>query len=201
MAIKRTASTASKTNQNDLLPEGEYEGRLVYVADLGMQKRAKDFGEGIRKPIQQLSLGIEILGKTHTYEGETNPMLMWTAGFNILRTLTEMGNELKRFKIFSPMAKEGEVADWDAVIGKPCSVLVTHRNGYANIKELQPIPEKYQKDVPQGEFKDGCTGDVDDEENPAQKAMYGLPRWCVDNNRETEDEVDSGPQDYAPDFT
>ena len=193
MAIKRTGATAS-TDQNDLLPEGDYEGRLVYVADLGMQKREKDFGEGVRPPIQQLSLGIEILGKTHTFEGETNPMLMWTNGFNILRTLTEMGNELKRFKVFSPSAKEGQVADWDKVIGKPCSVQIAHRGGYANIKDILPIPEKYQKDVPKGEFKDGCTGDVEDEENPAQKAMYGLPRWCVDNNR-----VKEG--DSTPDFS
>jgi hypothetical protein len=190
MAIKRTGAASS--GQNDLLPEGEYEGRLVYVADLGMQKREKDFGEGVRPPIQQLALGIEILGQTHTFEDKTNPMLMWTNGFNILRTLTEMGNELKRFKVFSPSAKEGQVADWDSVIGKSCSVQIAHRNGYANIKEILPIPEKYQKDVPEGLFTDGCTGDVGDEENPAQKAMYGLPRWCVDNNRVTQD-VDSSP--------
>ena len=195
MAIKRTGATVS-TDQNDILPEGEYEGRLVYVADLGMQKREKDFGEGIRPPIQQLALGIEILGQTRTYEGETTPMLMWTNGFNILRTLTEMGNELKRFKVFSSSAKEGQVADWDSVIGKPCSVQVVHRGGYANIKEILAIPEKYQKDVAEGGITDGCTGDVGDENNPAQKAMYGLPRWCVDNNRASEDDFNT-----APDFS
>ena len=83
------------------------------------------------------TVGIEILGQTRTYEGETTPMLMWTNGFNILRTLTEMGNELKRFKVFSSSAKEGQVADWDSVIGKPCSVQVVHRGGDANIKRMR----------------------------------------------------------------
>jgi hypothetical protein len=177
MAINRTGK------QKDLLPEGDYEGRLVYVADLGIQKREKDWGEGVRPPIQQLSLGIEVLGQTYTFEGDTKPMLMWSPPFNILRTLTEMGNELKRFKVFSSSAKEGQVADWDSVLGKPCSIQVSHKNGYANITDILPIPEKYQKDVPKGKIKGGCTGDVDDEDNPAQKAMYGIPRHAVDNNR------------------
>ena len=43
---------------------------------------------------------------------------------------------------------------------------------------------------------DMCTGDVDDETNAAQKAMYGLTRWLVDNNRVVE--AEEGPKVASP---
>ena len=40
MALKRTSgSNKEKSSSYVNLPEGEYEGRLIYVADLGLQQR------------------------------------------------------------------------------------------------------------------------------------------------------------------
>jgi hypothetical protein len=180
MAIKRQAPAQENSN-NELLPEGEYEGRLAYVADLGLLKR--EFKGEAKPPAQQIAVGIEILGKTRTFEGVESPLIMWDNGFNIFSTMTEKGTELKRYAVFKPSAKEGEVADWDAVLGMPCNVTVVHNatGEYANIDNLQPIPTKYQKDVEPMATSDACTGDIGDENNPAQKALYGLPRWKIEN--------------------
>ena len=177
MAIKRQAP--AQENNNELLPVGEYEGRLAYVADLGLLKR--EYNGEVKPPAQQLALGIEILGKTRTFEGVESPLIMWNNGFNIFSTLTGLGSELREYKVFVPNAKEGDVADWDKALGLPCNVNVIHSGEYANIDSLQPIPAKYQKDVELMATSDSCTGDIDDEDNPAQKALYGLPRWKIEN--------------------
>ena len=181
MAIKRQAPAQESNSNNDLLPAGEYEGRLAYVADLGLLKR--EFGGEVKAPAQQIALGIEILGKTRTFEDVESPLILWNNGFNIFSTLNNLGTELKLYKVFAPNAKEGEVADWDAVLGMPCNVTVIHNatGEYANIDNLQPIPTKYQKDVEPMATSDACTGDIGDENNPAQKALYGLPRWKIEN--------------------
>lgn len=181
MAIKRTAVQATSSAPSDVLEAGEYEARLVHVADLGIQAGNPKFDQ---KDNQQLALCIEIVGHTREYEGETLPLVIWTRSFNIFQTLTEMGNELKMYKVFNSSAKEGQVADWDAALGEPCSVnTVINSRGYAEIESLNVIPKKYHKDVPDALTDDMSVGDVDDEDNPAQKAMFGLPRWLVDNNR------------------
>jgi hypothetical protein len=181
MAIKRTAQKAASVAPTDVLPADEYEARLVYVADLGIQQGNPKFDQ---KDNQQLALCLEVIGHTREFEGETVPEFLWSRGFNIFQKLNELGNEYKNFKIFEPTCEEGDVADWDSVLGMPCSVTtVINSRGYAEIGTINPIPKKYQKDVGASIVTDMATGDVDDEDNPAQKAMYGLPRWLVDNNR------------------
>ena len=120
---------------------------------------------------------------------------MWNNGFNIFSTFTELGSELPSYKVFAPNAKEGQVADWDEVLGKPCNVIVVHNDEYANIGSLQPIPTMYQKDVAPMATTDSCTGDIGDENNPAQKAMYGLPRWKIENLTYSAEEASDG--DYT----
>jgi len=176
MAIKRQESTKSN---NDILPEGEYEGRLVYVADLGMLKR--EYKGEQNTPAQQIAIGIEILGHTRTFEDVESPLIMWDNGFNIFSTLNDLGTELKRYSTFKPTAKEGDVADWDEVLGTPCNVTVIHNGEYANMDSIQPIPLKYQGDVAPMMTKEPCTGDIGDPKNPAQAALYGLPRWKIEN--------------------
>lgn len=180
MAIKRQAP-AQESNNNELLPEGEYEGRLAYVADLGLLKR--EFAGEVKPPAQQIALGIEILGKTRTFEEVESPLILWNNGFNIFSTLNNLGTELKLYKVFNTKAKEGEVADWDSVLGTPCNVNVIHNASgeYANIDSLQPIPTKHHATVEPMATSDSCTGDIGDENNPAQKALYGLPRWKIEN--------------------
>tara|TARA_R110002096_G_scaffold39407_3_gene107905 strand:+ start:543 stop:1166 length:624 start_codon:yes stop_codon:yes gene_type:complete len=181
MAIKRTAVKQASTAPTDVLPADDYEARLVYVADLGIQKGNPKYDQ---KDNQQLALCLEVIGHTREFEGETVPEFLWGRGFNIFQKLNELGNEYKNFKIFDPSCQEGDVADWDNVLGVPCSVTtVINDRGYAEVSALNPLPKKYHGGVGESLVTDMSTGDVDDEDNPAQKAMYGLPRWLVDNNR------------------
>jgi len=187
MAIKRRGEQQT-TERSDIeyvnLEAGEHEGRLRYVADLGMQKR--DYNkEEERPPAQQLALGIEIIGQTVEIDGKEKPRLLWTETFNVFHQLTERGKELKYFKVFDQAAVEGVVADWDSVLNEPCNVVVVHNKGkganadrtYDNIDSLTPIPTKYKGGVEAGLITDGCTGDADDMDNPAQASMFGLPLW------------------------
>jgi len=190
MALNRKSSVSTTTASSDVeytnLKEGEYEGRLVYVADLGLQER-EYMGES-KPPAQQISLGIEILGNTVVVDGKEQPRLLWTKPFNIFYEMNEKGNEYKYYKTFDSTAKEGQVADWDSVLGKPCNVLVVNVAGkgdnanrlYDNIDSISPIPTKYQDSVDASTVTDMAVGDADDDNNPAQRAMFGLPRYIFD---------------------
>lgn len=181
----------TKTNNDNVeytnLEAGEHEGRLVYVADLGLQKRDDYMGES-RSNAQQLSLGIEIIGQTVSIDNKDVPRILWTKPFNVFYTLTEKGNEMKYFSVFDASAQVGSVADWDAVLGKPCNVVVTHRKGkgeksnrvYDEISNLIPIPAKYQEGVGAALTTDMAVGDADDENNAATKAMFGLAKFVFD---------------------
>ena len=185
MALNRTSAQAATTNSTveyTNLTEGEHEGRLVYVADLGMQERSF---MGEEKPAcQQISLGIEVMGKAVDIDGTMRPRLLWTKPFNIFQTMDERGNEYKYFKTFQPTAQDGQVADWDAVLGTPCNILVKHSvsgdRTYDNIDSIVAIPTKYHEAVAASEFTDACVGDCDDENNAAQKAMFGLARYVFE---------------------
>jgi hypothetical protein len=192
MPLKRRSTMPdTKTNNDNVeytnLEAGEHEGRLVYVADLGLQKRDDYMGES-RSNAQQLSLGIEIIGQTVSIDNKDVPRILWTKPFNVFYTLTEKGNEMKYFSVFDASAQVGSVADWDAVLGKPCNVVVTHRKGkgeksnrvYDEISNLIPIPAKYQEGVGAALTTDMAVGDADDENNAATKAMFGLAKFVFD---------------------
>jgi hypothetical protein len=198
MAIKMRGEVTESNKDFEPIPnleEGEYEGRLRYVADLGLHTNE---WAGEKKPnVQKIALGIEIIGESVEIDGEQKPRLLWARPFNIFRTMTERGIELSMYKVFNPKAKDGEVANWDSVINEPCSVMVEHVNGkgenagrvFDNIASLNSIPAKYKDDVGEGSITDGCTGDADDDENPAQAAMFGLPRWFHDNRLEEPEDL------------
>tara|TARA_R110002153_G_scaffold63764_1_gene170988 strand:- start:2314 stop:2955 length:642 start_codon:yes stop_codon:yes gene_type:complete len=180
----------TKTNNDNVeytnLEAGEHEGRLVYVADLGLQER-EYMGE-TKPPAQQLSLGIEIIGQTVSIDNKDVPRILWTKPFNIFYTLTEKGNEMKYYSVFDFNAAEGGVADWDAVLGKPCNVVVKHTKGkgensnrvYDNISSLTPIPLKYQEGVAPALTTNMAVGDADDENNAASSALFGLAKFVFD---------------------
>ena len=189
MAIKRTGEVSKK---NDLEPipnleAGEHEGRLRYVADLGLH--TNEYKGEVKPNVQKLALGIEIVGETIEIDGETKPRLLWTSAFNIFYQMTEKGKELQFYKVFDTSATEGVIADWDAVINEPCNVTVVHVKGkgensdrtYDNIASVSPIPSKYKAAVAEGLITDGCTGDVQNGNNPAQAATFGLPAWFIAN--------------------
>ncbi|MBL4753832.1 MAG: hypothetical protein JKY52_09610 [Flavobacteriales bacterium] len=201
MAIKRTAQAAQATEQ---LAEGKYKARLAYVTDLGIQQNEY---KGENKDCQQLALGLEILGETRTVgedgDKEELPLVIFLRGFNIFQTMDERGGEFKNYKVFNEDAVAGEVADWDAMIGKACTAVIQHnKGGYAEIKALQGIPEEFQEGIALMLTEDGCTGDVSDETNPAQKAAWGLARWAIDNNQveevpQAEGGADDGDNPYV----
>jgi len=189
MAIKRTGEVSKK---NDLEPipnlkAGEHEGRLRYVADLGLH--TNEYKGEVKPNVQKLALGIEIVGETIEIDGETKPRLLWTSAFNIFHQMTEKGKELQFYKVFDTSATEGVIADWDSVINEPCNVTVVHVKGkgensdrtFDNIASVSPIPSKYKAAVAEGLITDGCTGDVQDGNNPAQVATFGLPAWFIAN--------------------
>jgi len=185
MALNRKSPVAT-TNSNveySNLTEGEHEGRLVYVGDLGLQERSYMGDE--KPPAQQLSLGIEIIGEKVTIDGKEQPRLMWTKPFNIFYQMNELGNEYKYYKVFKPTAQEGQVADWDNVLGSPCNVIVKHQAGkegrvYDNIDSIAPIPAKYQDVVGAATITAMAVGDADDENNVATKALFGLAKYVFD---------------------
>lgn len=184
MALKRRTTETEKSSSSSFtnLVDGEqYEGRLVYVADLGLQER--EYKGDVKPPCQQLSLGIEILGETVEIDGDKLPRLMWTNPFNIFSSLTDKGKELEFYKVFEPSATVESFADWEGQLGKPCSVTVKHTKKddavYDNIGALTTIPKKYQSAVPEGTI-DTAIGDADDENNPATKALFGLAKWKYD---------------------
>ena len=189
MAIKRTGEV-SKKNDLDPIPNleaGEHEGRLRYVADLGLH--TNEYKGEVKPNVQKLALGIEIVGETIEIDGETKPRLLWTSAFNIFHQMTEKGKELQFYKVFDTSATEGVIADWDSVINEPCNVTVVHVKGkgensdrtFDNIASVSPIPSKYKAAVAEGLITDGCTGDVQDGNNPAQVATFGLPAWFIAN--------------------
>ena len=208
MGLKRRGE---KTEGKDLpkIPNlengGEYEGRLVYVADLGLHER-EYMGE--KKPdVQKIALGIEIIGETVELEDGTVPRLLWVKPFNIYWKMSDKGAEFGYYKVFEPSAVADTVADWELQLGKCCSVTITHVKDkkdpsvvYDNIQNIVGIPAKYQKNIGAATIEP-CVGDADDEDNPATKALYGLSRWMYDQRIvEGDTQEDSGfdPDDEIP---
>lgn len=188
MALNRKsvtpASSSDKANSNveyENLAAGEHEGRLVYVADLGLQ--ARNYKGEEKPPAQQISLGIEIVGNSVMVDGVERPRFMWTKPFNIYYQMDERGTEYKMYKIFNAGAMEGEVADWDSVLGEPCNVIVEQQQAkdgsrtYDNIKELTSIPAKYRDGVAEARITDMAVGDSEDDNNPAQRSMFGIAKY------------------------
>jgi hypothetical protein len=206
-------SSSSDIVYQNLTHNGEYEGRLRYVADLGLQERSYKGEE--KDPAQQLSLGIEILGEFVEIDGKDVPRLLWTRPMNVFWTLTEKGKELEFLKVFIPSAEEGEEAEWGDALDMPCNVIIENVPGkgankdkvFDNIKSLSPIPAKYRKGVDVGVMT-SALGDADDEENEATKALYGLAKFVWDKRLEEDDipdgqdEMDGAPggEDFEDDI-
>ena len=183
MALNRVSPKTERSNSSSEytnVAEGDHEGRLVYVADLGLQER--NFAGEEKPPAQQLALGVELVGQVQTMtDGGTVPRILWSKPFNIFQTMNERGNEYKYYKMFVPTAQEGQVADWDKVLGLPISVVVSHSTSgdrtYDNISALNPVPTKYRDQVADAATTQTAVGDAEDANNAATKAMFGLVRF------------------------
>lgn len=168
----------NKTEYSNL-PAGEYEARLVYVTDLGLQER-EYLGES-KPPCQQISLCIEILENPVTIDGKEVPRLLWTKPFNIFRTMSLLGKELQYYKAFRPTAEEDQIADWESALGMPCFALVKNNQvkdrTYDEIAGLSFVPAKYHDVYPDSSITDSCLADSEDSNSPAIKALFGLAKF------------------------
>jgi len=184
---KMSQDVGSNKSEYENLKPGEYEGRLLYVSDLGLQER--NYAGDEKPPCQQISLCIEILDNPVTIDGKEVPRIMWTKPFNIFRTMSGLGKELEYYKAFSPTAEEDEVADWDSVLSVPCTVIVKNKpvqdKLYDEIVGLAPIPAKYRDSVVKSSFTDHCSAGAEDIDSPAIKSLFGLAKY-VHEKRITE---------------
>lgn len=176
---RRTPQQEGGNEEYSKLEPGEYIGRLVYVADLGLQERS--YKGDVKPPCQQISLGIEILDHPVTIDGAEVPRILWTKPFNIFHKMGEKSKEFEMYRVFDPKAQAGEVANWESVLGVPCNVIVGREQGkdgreYDKIENLTAIPSQFRKGIPEAQTVP-CIGDADDENNPATKALYGLAKW------------------------
>lgn len=211
--LKRRAGSTKTEKDFDPIPNlepGEYEARLVYVADLGLH--TSDYLGEIKPDVQKIALGFEIVGKTITLDGVEVPRQLWMKPINIYDVLTPKGNELIYYKIFEPKAEAEEEADWEAQLGKPCALRIENVKGvgnnegkvFDNITDVMVIPEKYRGGVAAVTMEMGI-GDADDEDNLVTKAMYGLVKYIygerikeeVTNNTPTVDDVDYDDDPFA----
>ena len=198
MGIKRAPAPESK--EFDKLEEGEYDGRLVYVADLGMQE-GQEYNKEQKPDCQQLALGIEIVDNPVEVDGELKPRVMWVRPFNIFSNFTAKGKELAYYKVFSPKTDVKDDPDWDAQLGKPCTVVVDHVTSkdkvYDNVADILTIPAKYQEDVTAAATTP-VTGDPADTSNGLGDALYGLVKYVFEK-RLNKDGSDGGIDDIDTD--
>lgn len=175
-------------NWENLTP-GDHEGRLAYIADLGLQ--AREFKNEFKGNFQQISLGIEIVGKgmevTEDEVTRMEPRILWTKPFYIYSSMDSKGKEFEYYALFDTSAEVDTIPDWEAQLGKPISVHVETVKGtgknkdhtYDNVKSIARIPEAYQAGV--GELSvTPCIGDSDDPENVVTKGLFGLPKHVFD---------------------
>lgn len=183
----------------DNLEQGEHEGRLVRVADLGWHQ---DTYQGETKPkAKKAALGIEIVGKDVEINGQTYPRMLWTKPFNVFPSLTEMGKEMEFYSAFDTHAEPGQKADWESQLGKPCNVVVKHvekgGNTYDNIERLAPIPSKYHDKVEKNRLEAHAWNDK------ARENLFGLARWIYErrlDQQEAEDNTSEPSDDFDDDI-
>lgn len=185
MALKRPEKEHESTYTP--LNAGEYPGRLVYIADLGVHQDTYK-GE-LKDPCRKFTLGIELIGETYEIEGEVFPKLMWLRPFNVYKKMTEKGGEFKAYKTFDKNAKPDTVPDWEAQLGKPCTVVVEHNSKegktYDNIESLLSVPDAFKDAI--GEAQLSCkVNDADNPDDEVNQALFGLAKYVYDKRLEEE---------------
>lgn len=183
MALERRSPKSEGKSEVEykLLEAGDHDARLVFVADLGLQR--KEYKGEYMGDFQQIALGLEIVGESVTVDGKERPRIMWTRPFYIYDTLTEKGVELKMYKTFVPTATDGQVPDWDSQLGKPCNVVVIHKEGsgantgkkFDNIADISAIPAKYQDAI-----TPAVTTPAIGEGKEVTDNLYGLAKFVYD---------------------
>lgn len=166
------------------LEAGEYEARLIYVADLGMQKRQPYKGDE-KTPCQQITLCFEILGSTVELNGEVKPRTIWMSQTNIFGNMGSMGNELPLYRAFVPNAKEDSLPNWEEQLGKPVTLNIAphESNGriFDKILSVAAIPLKYQDKVDKAITTDFSVGGCEELDSPAIQNLRGFLKTNHEN--------------------
>lgn len=198
MAIKRRSPVSGGGHKIINLEPGEYEGRLLAIADLGLHER-EYMGE--KKPnAQKIALAFEVVDSEVDFGEGPKPRYLWTKPFNIGQRLTDLGNELKVVKKFKPDAKGGDKFDWDEkLLGFPVNLtIINEEKGdrvYDVIADFSAIPSKYRDGVSPLRMESCITGDIDDPDDPVNKLLFGLPKWEWDNRIIAEQEEEEPESD------
>lgn len=172
------------------LEEGEYEGRLVRVADLGWHQ--DEYQGQKKKPAKKAALGIEIVGYDVEINEEKQPRMLWTRPFNIFPSLTEKGKEMEFYSVFDTSAEAGQESDWENQLGKPCNVVVKHgwskdgQKKFDNIERLTPIPAKYRDKVEENRLEPHAW------DEQSRSNLFGLARWMYEQRMEEQSKKESG---------
>jgi hypothetical protein len=187
MGIERfaTQTTGSDKLTYTNLEPGEYEARLIHVADLGLQKREAYRGGADKSDCQQITLCFEVLGSTVELNGKEVPRTLWTSSINIFDKMLSMGNELPLYRAFVPSALEDSVPDWEAQLGKPVTLNVTNKESggrtYDNISGVAAIPLKYQDNVAPAVTTEFSVGGCEELDSPAIKNLRGYQKKTHEN--------------------
>ena len=168
----------------DNLEAGEYEARLIYVADLGMQNR-KPFNGDEKTPCQQIALCFEVLDSTVELNGETRPRTLWSTTINVFSSMGGMGHELSMYRAFVPTAPENSLPDWEAQLGKPVNITVAPKESkgrvFDNIMNVSAIPLKYQDKVPEAVTTEFSAAGCEELDSPAIKNLRGYQKTAHEN--------------------
>lgn len=182
---------------DNLEGDTEYEGRLVMVADLGLQE--KKYKGDYQGDFPQISLGIEIIDEgMDDDDGNYLPRVLWTRPIYIYSKMDAKSKEYEYYKVFDPKAKADTVPDWEAQLGKPCNVYVINvEDGdkvYDNISDLTRVNPKYVDNIGDAESELGI-GDADDPEDPVTRQLRGLAGYVWKHRVGAED---SSEKDEEP---
>lgn len=186
MALNRRQPT--DTPQKDYLPnldKGDYEARLVTVADLGLQKVEWD-GE-FKGNYQHIALQFEVIGQGQLDDdGKYQPRVLWTRPIKVFAN--KMSNaELEYYRAFDPSATSDQVPDWEAQALKPVTLTINNIKSkknpdrvYDSIVSVVRIPDKYADDVGAAVTEFGIS-DADNATDPLHERLFALPRQLFDD--------------------
>ena len=189
----------------NLDPKEEYEARLVYIADLGLQR--KEFKGEFKGNFQQLALGFEILGEgTNDEDGNYVPRILWDRPFYTFDKMPKNSYELEIYSAFDTSAEENSFPAWENQLGKPVSIKVKNVKDksdssivYDNIASISNIPTKFQEGIAAA-ITTPAVGDSNDLNNSVNSKMYGLAKWVFNKrlNQDSVEELEEAETEGAP---
>ena len=182
--VKMTGNSENKMVEQDAIEAGTYPARLVQIIDLGLQTQRPYQGQD-KPPAQEILLTYELLDEFCLDENgeEIEDKPRWiseTIPFHNLEV--DLAKSTKRYKALDPKIEfEG---DWTQLIGTPCMVTITEREGsgkhtgkvFNNVASVAQMRAKEAKKA--GELVNDSKVFVTSE--PDLEVFRTLPEWLQD---------------------